>query len=195
MDGFPVNQNPRLYLSETMRVQSTLRWCLGLVTYGVGSYGVFWFFYDLRPLILGGYVTWRLAAERVAEMAMVVLILTVIAWAWSGRAKGKPTLLRRWWSAAWRTALILFLYAAVVLVRRETWTAAQNTNDQSMFFGQVNAFFLAEFRWLSFLLQVLPCLAVLSGMLFGFADREASTGYKQTASTPENGPQKPLPTL
>jgi len=92
-----------------------------------------------------------------------------MAWVWAIRATRQGKLLRVWWSAAWRTLLILSLYLLAVLLRRYTQAQGQSVSDDSMFLpfvGHINAVFFAEFRWLSFLIQVIPSMALLSGVLF-----------------------------
>src|SRR5580658_2692535 len=158
----------RLVLSRSMQ------WIASLPIYWLLASGALWWFYDIGPLIQGGYFSRGQAALRVIEMGLIVTILTITAWIWAVRIGGKKTLLGVWWSAAWRTFLILLFYLLAVLVRREMWTQSQGINDDAMFLpliGHINAVFFSELRWLSFLIEIIPCMGVLSGVLFCAQER------------------------
>jgi hypothetical protein len=140
-----------------------------LPIFWLASCGALWWFYDIGPLIRDGYFNRSQALTLVFEMGLILTILTTAAWIWSTRVAKEKALLKSWWSAAWKTFLILFVYMFAVLLRREVWTQSQGINDYAMFLplvGRVNATFFSELRWLSFLIQVIPCMGVLSGALF-----------------------------
>jgi hypothetical protein len=150
-------------------MRSVLPILTSLSIYWLLASGALWWFYDIGPLIRGGYFSHGEAISRVMEMGLLVTILTCLAWVWSIRAARQGKLLRAWWSAAWRTLLILSMYLLAVLLRRYTWAQGQSVNDDSMFLpfvGHINAVFFSEFRWLSFLIQVIPSMTFLSGALF-----------------------------
>jgi hypothetical protein len=61
------------------------------------------------------------------------------------------------------------LYMAVVLIRRNLWEASQGVNEYAMFLpiiGHVNGQFLSETSWIAFLIQVIPIVGLISGMLY-----------------------------
>ena len=107
----------------------------------------------------------------VAQMALVITILTTIIWILAARQKvGRPGW-RSAWHVAWQMALVLALYALVVLTRRQLWNPSQGISDWAMFFGYVNARFFSEAGGLSFLIEVVPIMGCISGVLYFLAVR------------------------
>ncbi len=146
---------------------------------------VLWWFYDVGSLIRDGYFNRSQAIARVFEMGLIVAILIAAAWIWSAKVHHTRTFVIMWWNAAWKTFLLLFLYLFAVLLRREMWTQSQGVNDYAMFLpivGRVNAVFLSEFRWISFLLQVIPSMGILSGILFVVQERIIGLGPSKSGS-------------
>jgi len=144
-------------------------WFASLTIHWLFACGALWWFYDIGPLIRDGVFNLGEATSRVIKMGLIVTILTTAAWLWMIRVEQKEKLLRLWWSATWRTLLLLFLYFLAVMFRREMWTQSQGINEDAMFLpivGHINGFFFSEFRWLGFLIQVIPLMGILSGILF-----------------------------
>lgn len=145
-----------------------------LVLFWALSCLVLWLAYDMGLQVRGGYYQENQALVLVAQMGLIVAVLTGIIWtvvAW------RRTERRGWrlgWSVTWRTWIILILYVALVLFRREMWTPSQGTSDGAMFLpivGHTNAHFLAEAEYISFLLQVIPVAGLLSGGLYYWRNR------------------------
>jgi hypothetical protein len=146
-----------------------LLWMALLVVYWSLSCAILWWSYDVGPLINGGYFSRERAVLRVFEMGLIVTALTAVAWVWADRAIRNRKWVRLWWGAAWKTLTVLLVYFLAVLVRREMWAPSQGTNDSAMFLpivGPVNSVFFAEFRWLSFLVNIIPSMGLISGLLF-----------------------------
>jgi hypothetical protein len=147
---------------------------IGLLVYWLVASGALWKLYDIGPLISGGHFSHSEAILMVAEMGLLVTLLTTIAWVWSSRAIKKRTVFATWWSAASRTFMILLLYWLVVFLRRQLWTPNQGVNDDAMFLplvGHINAVFFAEFGWLLFLIGIIPCMGIVSGVVFSLEQR------------------------
>ena len=135
-----------------------LNWCLSGV--------VLWLAYDISPFIKGGAYSQNQALLMVAEMGLRITILTAIIWILTARQKLSRSGWRAGWNVAWRTALVLAVYAVVVLARRQLWKPDQGINDWAMFLGYVNARFFSEVGGISFLIEVVPTLACISGALY-----------------------------
>jgi hypothetical protein len=132
---------------------------------------VLWLAYDIGPFIKGGAYNQHQALMFVAQMALVITVLTTIIWILAGRQKEGRSGWRSAWRVAWQTALVLALYALVVLTRRQLWNSSQGINDWAMFFGYVNARFFSEAGGLSFLVEVVPIMGCISGVLYFLAVR------------------------
>lgn len=162
-----MTNNGRASPGEMFRRIATLIVCFGI--YWCLSGAVLWWMYDIDPLIRGGFYERNQALVLVSKMGLIISVLTTIVWL---LAKWRPAGLPRWrlgWKVAWKTAVILTAYALIVLLRRQLWTPSQGMNDYAAFLpivGHVNGQFLSEFGWLSFLLQVVPTVALLSGVLY-----------------------------
>lgn len=145
-----------------------------LSVYWTLSSVVLWFSYDMKTQILGGYYGQGQALALVAKMALIITILTYVMWLLVDWRRAKRRGWRVGWSAAWKTWGVLTAYVAVVLVRRQLWTPGQGMSDGAQFLpvvGYTNAQFLAEFRWLSFVIQVIPIVGLISGSLYLLRDR------------------------
>jgi hypothetical protein len=133
---------------------------------------VLWWAYDINSQISGGYYQRNQALVLVAKMALIVTVLTAVVWLLVRPHK----VIRPWWRLAWnigwKTAIVQVLYVFIVLARRQLWAPSQGIDDNVMFLpivGLVNAQFLSEFGWLSFLLDVVPIMACVSGILYWLA--------------------------
>lgn len=82
------------------------------------------------------------------------------------RSRLKPSRLRSAFTVLWQSATILFLYATVIFIRRETWSMARGESDWAMFFGTLNARFFSEVGPIIFVLHVLPVIAIVSALIF-----------------------------
>jgi hypothetical protein len=141
---------------------------------------VLWLVYDVGPFVKDGAYSQSQALTFVAQMALVITVLTTIIWILAARQKLSRPGWRSGWHVAWQTALALAIYALVVLARRQLWTPSQGLNDWAMFLGYVNARFFSEAGGLSFLIEVVPITGCISGVLYFLAVR--SRDEKHTAS-------------
>jgi hypothetical protein len=140
-----------------------------LVLHWVVSSTVLWLAYDMRMQIQGGYYYREQALALVGKMALIITILTGAIWLMLDWRRPKQRGWRLGWNVAWKTWVILVVYVAIVVIRRQIWTPSQRINDGAMFLpiiGCTNAQFLSEFRWLAFLVQVVPVVGIVSGGLY-----------------------------
>jgi hypothetical protein len=155
-------------------IRRTLLLIASLPIFWIAACGALWWCYDIGSLIHDGYFNRSQAHTLVIQMGLILTILTTATWIWSTWVAKEKALLVSWWSATWKTLLILFVYLFAALLRRGMWTQSQGVNDYAMFLplvGHINAMFFSEFRWISFLIQVIPCMGVLSGALFCIQER------------------------
>src|ERR1700693_3683783 len=127
---------------------------------------VIWWRYHINLLIRVGSYQRNEALSVVGKMSLIVTILTAAVWLFVRHRSRSGLQWRLAWNVAWKTAIVLVLYVFIVLVRRQLWTESQGVNDSAMFLplvGHVNAYFLSEFLWLIFLLEVVPIMAFVSG--------------------------------
>lgn len=167
---------------------------VGLLTvYWALSSVALWLAYDMKTQILGGYYGQGQALALVAKMALIITILTSAIWLLADWRKAKWQGWRLGWNAAWKTWTILIAYVTVVLVRRQLWTPSQGMNDSAQFLpvvGNTNAQFLAEFRWLSFVIQIIPIVGLISGSLYLLRARMLRT-WGSTQFPDEGTPNTP----
>jgi ABC-type nickel/cobalt efflux system permease component RcnA len=127
---------------------------------------ILWLAYDISPFIKGGAYERNQALAFVAQMGLVITALTTVVWILAARQKMSRSGWQSGWRVAWQTALLLVVYALVVLTRRQLWKPSQGINDWAMFFGYVNARFFSEVGGISFLIGVVPTMACISGALY-----------------------------
>jgi hypothetical protein len=129
----------------------------------------------MTALTKGGFYERNQALSLVAKMGLIIASLTILAWFLVRLPRTTPRSERQLaFGATWKSALILWAYVFVVLLRRELWTPAQGIDDNAMFLplvGHVNSQFLGEFRCFPFLFVVVPIMAVVSGMFFYLTNR------------------------
>jgi hypothetical protein len=128
---------------------------------------VVWWTYDISSVVHGGLYGRNRALSLVAEMGLLIASLTSTVWLFVKRQKDSP--LRFAWRVVWKTAAVLMLYALAVMVRRQLWKSDQGVSDSAMFLpvvGHINAAFFSEYGWLTFLLEVIPIIAFVSGLLY-----------------------------
>jgi len=130
------------------------------------SGGVLWLAYDISPFIKGAAYDRNQALTLVAQMGLVITVLTTIVWILAARQKVSRSSWQSGWRVVWQTALLLAVYALVVLMRRQLWMPSEGINNWAMFFGYVNARFFSEVGGISFLLVVAPTMACISGALY-----------------------------
>jgi hypothetical protein len=133
---------------------------------------VIWWRYNINSLIRGGFYQHNEALSVVGKMSLTVTILTAGVWLFVRHRSRSDSQWRLVWNVAWKTAIVLILYVFIVLVRRQLWTPSQG--DDSAFLpliGNVNGEFLSEFLWLIFVLEVVPIMAFVSGLLYSAQSR------------------------
>jgi len=133
------------------------------------SMGVLWWVYDITPLIQGGFYTHDRALRLVASMGVILISLTAVVWLFAANRNGNESPRKRAWAVCWKTALVLTGYAIIVVVRRMQWRPSQGLNDDAMFLpfiGRINAPFFSEVGWVAFILEVIPLIACISGLLY-----------------------------
>jgi hypothetical protein len=138
-----------------------VNWCV--------SGAVLWWVYDMRMQIGGGHYGRNEALRYVAEMGLITTVLTGLVWIQvrKGLEGSRPG--RLLWNVIWKTAAIQIAYTFIVVLRRQLWTPSQGMSDNSAFLpivGHVNGRFFSEFLWVAFLVQVIPILALVSGVLY-----------------------------
>lgn len=126
---------------------------------------VLWWAYDIGSLIRDGYYERNQAFSAVSKMGIIVTLLTSIIWFLARRRKTADVRWKLAWNVAWKTALLLCAYVAIILARIQFRTGDGPINDSS-FLGHTNAQFLSESRSLSFFFHVAPTMGVVSGILY-----------------------------
>jgi hypothetical protein len=133
---------------------------------------VIWWRYNINSLIRGGFYQRSQALVVVGKMSVIVTILTAGVWLFVRRRHRSDSQWRLVWNVAWKTAIVLILYVFIVLVRRQLWTPNQGSDSAFLpLVGHVNGEFLSEFLWLIFLLEVVPIMAFVSGLLYSAQSR------------------------
>jgi hypothetical protein len=132
------------------------------------TFGVVWQAYDIEPFIRGGAFQYGYARNAVFHLAVITTLITGAVWVWVGRHSTAKAMVKLFFETTLFTFIVLALYMAVVLLRRALWNPSQGLTDSAMFLpvvGHTNAMFFSESRWLSFALEVLPAISVISGAL------------------------------
>jgi hypothetical protein len=149
-----------------VKTKKIIAFLIFLSVYWVVSGAVLWWAYDFSSLIKGRAYSPSQALTLVAEMSCAITVLTAVIWILAMRSKIIRSGWRSAWHVVWQTALILAIYALVVLMRRQLWKPSQGINDWAMFFGYLNARFFSEVGGISFLMEVVPAAACISGALY-----------------------------
>jgi hypothetical protein len=100
---------------------------------------------------------------------MITTVLTGLVWIQVRKGSEGSRSGGLLWNVIWKTAAIQIAYIFIVVVRRQLWTPSQGMSDTSAFLpivGHVNGRFFSEFLWVAFLVQVIPILALVSGVLY-----------------------------
>ncbi len=135
-------------------------WCLSAV--------VLWWSYDISSQIKGEHYERGQALKLVAEMALIITVLTALAWVFTVKSNPDTSPLRAIWGATWRTGVALFSYWAVVFGFMNFSPNPVPLPDSSFIplLGHINSHFFSEAGWLSYLLMVAPIMTLLSGGLY-----------------------------
>ncbi len=143
-------------------------WLAFLVFYWCLSGIVLWWSYDISSLIRGGYYQRNQALALVAEMGLIITALVTIVWLLVRRRKTGGSPARLVWKVTWRTWLLLVIYAAAVFASVQFGHGKVPLNDSAFLpvLGHVNSHFFSEAGWLTFLLNVIPIMGCISGVLF-----------------------------
>jgi hypothetical protein len=147
-------------------IASFTQFILSLTVLWLACAFVLWWAYDMSASVAEGAYDRRSALSSVAQFSCILTGLVGIVWM---RWRRKATEVRTWksaWTVCWQTAVILFLYALAVEVRRQTWSPTRGEGDWAMFYGGLNARFFCEAGPFSFALIVLPSIAGISAALF-----------------------------
>jgi hypothetical protein len=100
------------------RLRTSLVFVAFLLLCWILSGVLLWWSYSITPLIRGGYYQLNRAVWLVAEMGLIVTILTTMVWLLLRRREtSSRTAWRSMWRAAWRTWVVLLIYGGVVLAR------------------------------------------------------------------------------
>jgi hypothetical protein len=136
--------------------------------YWVISAVVLWWAYSISAEIRGGYYEKHQALELVVKMGLVITVLTSLVWLFRMVRDKSGVVMRRAWTAAWQTALILIVYAAAILARLEFGGFSSPLPDSAFLpvLGALNSHFFSEASSLIFLSMVTPIVACVSGLLY-----------------------------
>lgn len=149
-----------------------------MLIYWLGAFGVYWcspaavlwWAYGFSHLVSGGIHSQDRAISLVAQMGLIVTVLAGLVWFFQAHKLQTPEhLWRRGWIVLVQTILIHLTYAAIVIGRRQMWDPSQGINDDAMFLpivGFVNGRFFSEFKFLSFIVVVVPIMGLISAILF-----------------------------
>jgi hypothetical protein len=143
--------------------------------------GVLWWAYSMSAFVAGGAYERSFALSAVTKFGFVLSVLILGIWL---RRRRRIAVVRPWriaWTVWWQTAIVLFLYTLIVVIRRYTWTPQRGVNDWAMFFGGLNATFFSEVGPLSFVLNALPCIATISAGLFFLLARFRGTSSRNVS--------------
>jgi hypothetical protein len=131
---------------------------------------VLWWAYGIAHDVARGYYQHHQALVLVAEMGLLLTVLTSVVWLFRLRRRAKIPRWRIGWRAAWQTALVLIAYLAIVIAHLEFLGRIERDSDFSPlpahFMGQVHADFFSEMKGpLTFFFYVVPVMACVSGVL------------------------------
>jgi hypothetical protein len=125
-----------------------------------------WWTYDMDSFANGGAYSHNRAFVLVVKMGLIITLLTTVVWAVALRKPRIGLRRRAVWSVGWKTALILLVYALMIEGRRLSWTPAQGNKAFSPILNDVNSEFFREFLFLIFVLEIVPIMGCISGILY-----------------------------
>jgi hypothetical protein len=108
------------------------------------------------------------ARTLVWQMSLVTMILLSLSAIPSMKPLQQEGRLRILLETVFWAAIPLFAYTSWVFWWRERWTPEKGMDEYAAFgpvVGHINAAFFAEFKFLSYLLFVLPVLSIVAGIL------------------------------
>jgi hypothetical protein len=155
-----------------------------LLILGAATIPILWHAYDIRPFIDGGAYTREYALNRVMWFSSFITILMIPVWIWLTRTSTSQSGAKIFWKGAAYTLIVLVLYAFIVMQRRNSWRSSDGVNDWAMFYGDTNGFFFSEVGVLSFALEVMPAVSIISGMLLVLERLIARRAMKYSATPP-----------
>ena len=157
-----LRKNTTLVFTIFAGLKVFLNWLVGCA--------LLWLSYGMSIEVGNENRTQFLAMKLVMGMSFVISILTTGVWLLSNSpARRSKTLVRRLTGTFLWTALALSIYLALVLVRRNLWTQDQGMTVYDQFLpvvGRINAEFLSEYRWLIFLIEIIPVMSLTSALLW-----------------------------
>ena len=124
---------------------------------------ILWYAYTIGHSIEGGRYTHDYALSKTFQFSLITTVLTSVIWIWLTRISKVQTTGKLFLKGTLLTFTILTLYMFVVVLRRQMWTSAQGVNEWAMFYGETNGFFFSEVGPLSFFLEVVPSISIISG--------------------------------
>ncbi len=157
---------------DNVRLKTSMAACF-LFLYWCLSGMVLWWSYDVTALIRGGYYREGQAVRLIGAMALIISLLTALAWWLVPRQNPEIPTWRLIWRTVWRTGLLLLVYGAAVLACRQFSPSNKPMNDSAFLpiLGSINSHFFSEVGWLSYMLNVTPIMACFSGILYYFQNR------------------------
>lgn len=143
-----------------------------------------WCTYGAGQAIISNSTPRNDAATATAEMALIITILTIPLWLLRKRSHAPVPYWQRFWPVAWKTAIVLLLYACIVMMRGNRLTAV----GAIRLFDDVNGYFFGELGFLVFFPIVVPSVALLSGSVYSLNDRLVRTWAPSAAQSPPDHP-------
>lgn len=157
---------PNKILLAAASPSSVTAFCVAFFLLWFAGVFVLWWAYDMSAFIAGDAYNSASALAWAWEFSLILSGLAAVVW-----LRGRKALrTRRGWQAAWaicwQTAILLLLYAIPVVAARQTWSPKRGISDWAMFLGPLNARFFSETGPITFMLEVVPSVAVISAVLF-----------------------------
>lgn len=169
-----------LRTDKTGRAIEIFGFALGTILLWICSAFVLWWAYDFGQLCDVGAFERTSAIRWVEEFGALISLMLVGVWVIQWKRLTRPKI-RTAWTICWQSAVLLSVYAALIIIRRESWSQSRGANDWAMFFGSLNSRFFSEVGPLIFVPTVVPILSVLSALLFSL-QRSISPATSPTGS-------------
>lgn len=162
----PIQQNSILTRQNLVRVLPSA--IAFLPVWFLSSY-LLWRLYDIQQLIVAGDYSHAQAVHLVSTMGLIITVLVIAVWVYTDLRHRAGTYWRCTWKVAAQTMLVLGIYGAAVVIRRESWRPNQGLSDDAMFLpfiGTTNAAFFSEYGWLIYFLEIVPIISLVSGLSY-----------------------------